>query len=396
LTQAYYNDGVHTRQFIYTNNADIVANVGPAGNYADPSTWLSKKYEGSALPAGSANAIMIDPAFKMPSTLRSNISYTRFFSDKFRATILGVYNVGFNDNYWVNANRTITGTNPVDGREITAAKVPALNNVIVFTNADWTSKYLAAQLDLTMKIGKDGLLNLTLTKAKGMGVTVYHAGGVFDDAEYVGADYYNRYKTHMSNSNQNGVGDKAVLVFASPQMRGWSIGFSLMAAKQRRFSILAGGNPNGSVDRDLAYIPTANELTIAETRVLANVAQEVKNVLNESAGQISGVYQGVYPWMYQTSASISKRFKIFDQYGVTLRADCFNLLNMISSTAGYYNSLNSVQDDYYGRYITLYNYVAPVTTPTPVAGRYTVNGGQGTYTRGGQPFSIQLGAKVDF
>jgi hypothetical protein len=339
---------------------------------------------------------MVDPDFKMPSTLRTNISYTYFFSDRFRATMMGCYNVGFNDNYWINANRVVTGINPVDGREITGAKVPALQNVVMFTNADWTSKYMAAQLDLTMKIGKDGLLNVSLTKAKGTGVTTYHAGGVFDDAEYVGADYYNRYKTHMSNSYQNGVGDKVVVVFASPQFAGWNLGFSLMAAKQRRFSITATGNPNGSVDRDLAYVPTANELTAAELRLIANVAQEVKDVLNQSPGQITGVYQGVYPWMYQTSASISKRFTIFEKYGVTVRADIFNLLNFISSTAGYYNNLNSVQDDYYGRYINLYNYVAPVAGPPAVPGRYSVNAGQGTYTRGGSPYSVQLGAKIDF
>jgi hypothetical protein len=302
---------------------------------------------------------------------------------------MACYNIGFNDNYWVNVNRKVDSIKGIDGREVTSAKVPALNNVVMFTNTDWTSRYMAAQLDLTMKIGKDGLLNVTLTKAKGTGVTVYHAGGVFDDAEYVGADYYNRYKTHMNNSYQNGVGDKVVVVFASPQYSGWSVGFSLMAAHQRRFSIITGGNPNLTTDRDLAYVPTAAELTSAENKLLANVAQEVRNVLTESSGQITGVYQGVYPWMYQTSASVSKRFKIFDQYGVTVRADFFNLLNLISPTAGYYANLNSTQDDYYGRYITLFNYSA-------AANRYTVNSGQGTYTRGGQPFSIQLGAKVDF
>jgi hypothetical protein len=395
ITQTYYNDGVHTRQFNYTNNADIVANVGAAGNYADPANWLSKKFEGQSLPAGSANTILVDPNFKMPSTLRTNISYTYFFSDRFRATIMGCYNVGFNDNYWINANRKVDSLNRVDGREMTSAKIPALQNVVMFTNADWTSKYMAAQLDLTMKIGKDGLLNVTLTKAKGTGVTTYHAGGVFDDAEYVGADYYNRYKTHMQNSHQNGVGDKVVVVFASPQFAGWNIGFSLMAAHQRRFSITTTGNPNTSTDRDLAYVPTAAELTAAENKLLANVAGEVRDVLVASSGQITGVYQGVYPWMYQTSASVSKRFKLLDQYGVTLRADFFNLLNMISSTAGYYSNLNSTQDDYYGRFVNLFNYTGP-TAANPTNYRYGVNSGQGTYTRGGSPFSIQLGAKVDF
>jgi Carboxypeptidase regulatory-like domain len=387
LTQTYYNDGVFTQQLNYTNTADIMKNVGSAGTYADPKSWISSRINpsGEKLPAGSSNVIMLDPNFKMPSAFRTNASYTRFFGDRIKATIAGFYNVGFNDNYWVNANRKVTGTNPVDGREITDVANTSIKNVVMFTNADWTSRYMSAQLDITAKIGKDGLLNVSFTKAKGTGVTTYHAGGVFDDAEYVGANYYDRYKSHYNNSNQNGVGDKIVLIFASPEVMGVNLGFSFMAAQQRRFSIITGGNPNNSTDRDLAYVPA---LTQEYRSALANVSQEVWDVLKASEGQITGVYQGVYPWMYQTSASLSKKFTV-KGVNATVRADFFNLLNMITSSAGYYKSLNSVQDDYYGRYITLFNYDS-------VNKKYTVNPNQGTYTRGGNPFSIQLGMKLDF
>jgi hypothetical protein len=387
LTQTYYNDGVYTQQLNYTNTADIMKNVGSAGTYADPKSWISSRINpsGEKLPAGSANVIMLDPAFKMPSAFRFNTSYTHFFGTRIKATAAAFYNIGYNDNYWVNANRKVTGLNPVDGREMTDVANTSIKNVVMFTNADWTSRYMSAQLDVTAKIGKDGLLNFSFTKALGTGVTVYHAGGVFDDAEYVGANYYDRYKTHYNNSYQNGVGDKLVLIFASPEVMGVNIGFSLMAAHQRRFSIITGGNPNNSTDRDLAYIPA---LTQEYRTPLANVAQEVWDVLRASEGQISGVYQGVYPWMYQTSASLSKKVS-FKGVNATVRADFFNLLNMFSSAAGYYKSLNSVQDDYYGRYITLFNYNATDK-------KYTVNPNQGTYTRGGTPYSIQLGVKLDF
>lgn len=388
ITQTFYNDGVFTQQLNYTTTADILKNVGPAGTYADPKSWISSRINpsGEKLPAGSSNVIMLDPDFKMPSAFRFNTSYTHFFGSKIKATLAGFYNVGFNDNYWINANRKVTGTLPIDGREIVGVANANLKNVVMFTNADWTSRYMSLQLDVTAKIGKDGLLNLSLTKARGTGVTVYHAGGVFDDAEYVGANYFDRYKMHANNSYQNGVGDKIVLIFASPEVMGVNLGFSLMAAHQRRFSIITGGNPNGATDRDLAYIP---DLTQEYKSALGNVAQEVWDVLRASEGQISGVYQGVYPWMYQTSASLSKKFTFKGGVNATVRADIFNLLNVFSRTAGYYKSLNSVQDDYYGRYITLFNYNATDK-------KYTVNPNQGTYTRGGQPFSIQLGAKLDF
>jgi Carboxypeptidase regulatory-like domain len=399
ITQTMYNDGVSTQQINYTNTADILKNVG-AGTFADPATWLSARINptGEKIPAGSSNVIMLDPKFKMPSTMRFNASYTHFFSDRLKATVTGFYNIGYNDNYWINANRKIVGTNPVDGRDVMGVANTAVKDVVVFTNADWTSEYLAAQLDVQARIGKDGMLSFSYTKATGSGVTTYHAGGVFDDAEYVGANYTDRYKTHFNNSNQNGVGDKVVLIFATPQIKGFNVGFSFIAAQQRRFSIVAGGNPNAATDRDLAYVPTSAELSAADKSVLANVAQEVKDVLKASEGQITGVYQGVYPWMYQTSASLSKRFSV-GKYGVTVRADIFNILNVFSSSAGYYKSLNSVQDDYYGRYITLYNYNAPkaaTATTAAVPANYSANANQGTYTRGGTPYSIQLGLKLDF
>jgi hypothetical protein len=62
---------------------------------------------------------------------------------------------------------------------------------------------------------------------------------------------------------------------------------------------------NGTNARDLAYVPELNQAMLTP---LANAAKEILDVLKASEGQITGVYQGVYPWMYQTSASLSKKF----------------------------------------------------------------------------------------
>jgi hypothetical protein len=387
ITQSYYNDGVSTKRVDYTTNAAIVANVG-AGNFTDPATWLSARINptGEKVPSNAANIIMIDPNFKMPTALRFNTSYTRFFGDRFKATVTGFYNIGFNDTYWVNANRRITGTNAVDGREIMGVANTAFADVLVHTNADWNSKYMAVQLDLYAKIGKDGLINFTYTKARGAGATTYHSGGTFDDAEYVGANYFDRFKGSFNNSYQNAVGDKVVLIVASPEMKGFTIGFNFMAAHQRRFNIVTTGNPNNATDRDLAYIPA---LTQEYRSPLANVAQEVMDVIEKSEGQITGVYQGVYPWLYQTSASLAKKFKI-GKYGATVRADVFNVLNLISPNAGYYKNINSSGDDFSaGRFINLFAWDAANS-------KYTVDKSQGNYIRGGSPYSIQFGLKVDF
>ncbi len=389
ITQTFYNDGVTTKRVDYTTNADIMTNVG-SGNFANPATWLSTRINptGDKVPSGAANIIMLDPNFKMPSAWRFNSSYTHFFGDRFKATITGYYNIGMNDTYWANANRKVVGTNPIDGREVLGVANTAVADVIIHTNADWNSKYMALQLDLSAKIGNGGLINFTYTKARGYGVTTYSAGGTFDDAEYVGKYYFNRYQDGFSNGYQNAVGDKLVLIAASPEYKGFTVGLSIMAAQQKRFNVVTTGNPNNAVDRDLAYIP-ANAASL-----LPNAAQEVLDVLKDSQGQITGVYQGVYPWMYQTSASISKKFKIAGKYNVTARADIFNLFNLMNSAAGYYKSINSSGDDYStGRFINLFKWNPATAT---AAGSYTADQTQGGYITGGSPYSIQLGLKMDF
>jgi hypothetical protein len=397
VTQSFYNDGVSTKRIDYVGNAAVMAGLG-AGNFADPKTWLSAKINptGEKVPNTAANVIMMDPNFKMPSTLRFNTSFTHFFSDRFKATLTGFYNIGFNDTYWVNANRKIVGNNPVDGREIMGVANTNFGNVTVHTNADWNSRYLALQLDLYAKLGKDGLINFTYTKAQGSGVTTYHSGGTFEDAEFVGANYFDRFKGSFNNSYQNAVGDKIVLIVATPTVKGFTLGFSFMAAHQRRFNIVTTGDPNATTDRDLAYIPA---LTQEYRTPLANVAQEVMDVIKTSEGQITGVNQGVYPWMHQTSMSLSKRFQ-FGKHGLTVRADLFNILNAISSNAGYYKNINSSGDDFSaGRFINLFNWNAAVpatTTTAAVPGYYSVDKTQGNYIRGGSPFSLQFGLKYDF
>jgi Carboxypeptidase regulatory-like domain len=387
ITQTYYNDGQTTKIVEYNTNAAIMTNLG-TGNFANPNTWLSTKVYpgGQAVPSNPAKVIMLDPNFKMPSALRFNSSFTHFFGDRFKATVTGFFNIGFNDTYWVNANRKIVGTNAVDGREVMGVANTNVGDVIIHSNADWNSYYTALQLDLSAKIGKDGLVNFTYTKARGTGVTNFHSGGTFEEAEFVGANYLDRYKTAYQNSYQNGVGDKVVLIFASPEVKGFNVGFSFIAAQQRRFSIVTTGNPNGTADRDLAYIPA---LTQEYRTGLTNVAQEVMDAVRTSEGQITGFNQGVYPWMYQTSASLSKKFK-FAGYDITARADIFNVLNVFSYTSGYYQNINMSGDDYSaGRFLNLFNWDS-------VNAKYTVDKTQGNNIRGGTPYNIQLGFKVAF
>ena len=386
-TLSYYNNGFTNQRITYRGD-DIMTNLG-TGHFVDQSTWLSAN---PPTGASVSDVLMLDPDFQLPTSWKASVSYNRFLTDRFKVGISGFYNRNWNDNYYENVNLAVVGNNPIDNREVYGPATDAVGAVRLFTNADWTSRYMAATIDLQAQLGKDGIFNVSYTKAKGLGGTVYNSGGSNEGAEFVASSSVSRFRD-LNNAIQNGTGDKFIATLATPTFNGFNVGFNIIAAQQRRFTIIASGDPNGTNDTDVAYIPNVNspdadpDLAAQYNSLLSSVAPEVRDVLDQYQGQISGINAGKQPWIYQTSASISKRFAIAGKYGATLRMDIFNVLNLINSRAGYYNQITTNQGEGLEQLLPLFNWNGS---------GYTVNPGFGQYSRQGQPYNIQLGLKFDF
>ena len=381
VTQSFNNNGFTHQNITFVGFDEINNNLG-TGVFADQSTWLSSK-DLSSLPPIASSITAVDADFEMPSAFKTSLSYNRFISDKIRFGVTGSYTQTYNDNYWQEVNVASNGINPVDGRELVTAADPNLSSVTLFTNANWSSQVMSLVFDITGQLGKDGLLYLAYTKAKALGGTNYNGGGQGAGLEFVSTDYINRFRTHEAAFG-NGVGDKFTFTLATPTFSGFNIGLSFIAAQQRRFTVTTGGNPNNGNDKDVAFIPT--ELAEKDP-ILASVAPEVRTVVDDYAGAISEINAGLQPWLYQTSASLSKRFEFVGKYGLTVRADIFNVLNLINNTAGYYNQVGTSSSENGEQSIQLFNWDGS---------NYNVNSGAGRYLRQGQPYQIQLGLKLDF
>lgn len=386
-TLSYYNNGFTNQRITYRGD-EIKDNLG-TGQFAEQASWLSANP-----PTGSSvsDILLIDPEFELPTTFKTSVSYNRFLTERFKVGISGFYNRNWNDNLYVDANLAATGNNPVDNRETYGTATGDVGAVRLFTNADWASRYAAVVFDAQAKIGKDGLFNVSYTKAQAFGGTVYNAGGSGEGVEFVASSNLNRFRD-LNNAVANGTGDKFIITFASPTFKGFNIGFNLITAQQRRFTIVASGDPNGANDTDVAYIPNINspgsDPALAEeyNKFLSGVAPEVRTVLDQYQGQISKINAGRQPWIYQTSASISKRFEFAEKYGATLRLDIFNVLNLINHRAGYYNQIATNGGEGLEQLLPLFNWNGT---------SYNVNQGFGQYVRQGQPYNIQLGLKFDF
>lgn len=381
VTLAFNNNGFTHQNITYTSYEEIMANLGN-GNFADQSTWLSNQ-DLNSIPKTASSITAVDADFEMPSALKASLSYNRFITDKIKFGITGAYTRSSNDNYWFDVNIASDGNNPVDGRELVTVADPSIGSVTLFTNANWSGQVMSLVFDVTGKLGKDGLLYFAYTKAKALGSTNYNGGGQGAGLEFAGSNFLQRFRTHES-ALSTGVGDKFTFTLASPTFSGFNIGFSILAAQQRRFTLTSGGNPNNGNDKDVAYIP----FDLAENDpTLAAVAPEVRAVIDASAGSISPINAGLQPWLYQTSASISKRIEFAGKYGFTVRADIFNVLNFLNSTAGYYNQVGVSSSENGEQAVQLFNWNGS---------EYNVNRGIGQYTRQGQPYNIQLGVKFDF
>lgn len=387
-TLSFYNNGF-TNQRITYNDEEIMDALG-TGHFVDKETWLSANPPtgGGAI----SDILMIDPEFQLPTTWKASVSYNRFLTDRIKVGLSGFYNRTWNDNLYVNANLTPVSNNPADNREVYGPASDAVGNVRLFTNADWTSRYVAATLDIQAQLGKDGLVNVSYTKSQGLGGTVYNSGGSNEGVEFVASSSISRFRD-LNNAIQNGSGDKFIATLASPTFQGFNFGFNVITAQQRRFTVVASGDPNGTNDTDVAYVPNINSpdadpaLAAQYNSLLSSVAPEVRTILDNYQGQISGINAGKQPWIYQTSASISKRFEIMEKYGAALRLDLFNVLNLINYRAGYYNQITTNSGEGLEQLLPLFNWTGD---------GYSVNPGFGQYARQGQPYNIQLGLKIDF
>ena len=389
----YTGDGVARQELTFTDTESILAATGD-GNYADQANWISTRINTGdyALGAGSVSSVnVVDPNFQMPEIWKTSLSFTKFLTPSIKIGLSGFYNLTWNQMYYQDAN--VSGSessNPVDGREVVSPITSDFGNVYVITNADYTARYGSLVFDFQANIGKDGLMSLSLSRSKSFGGTSYTAGG--DRSEFIANSYTNR-ALDRATSFASGAGDKIVFVFASPEFKGWNIGFNVIAARQRRFTLTTGGNPSSAGSTiDAAFIPsqtTYSGVTEADYQVLlASVAPEVRSILDSYQNGIAPVNAGLQPWLTQTSASISKRISIADKYGLTLRADIFNVLNLINHRAGYYRqvAVNNTRENT-EQVLQLFNWNGAT---------YDTESGVGRSRYEGQPYNIQFGIKVDF
>ncbi|MBS1665524.1 MAG: TonB-dependent receptor [Bacteroidetes bacterium] len=411
ITFAHIDNGVDFRQIdirqnvpqaqwsVYQNNFNAVPGVD---------------YYNSLTTKQPATVLAIDKHLKNPLTFKTNISYYHYFNSWFRMGANLYFDNTWDNFYMKDLNLKQTPdfvTN--EGREVyvpastlsntsSTSYIPILansrrssnfNQVRYFTNADWSSKFWGAVIEASAQIGRDGYFSLSYARGKATGTLPYDNGDPRNSNFSVASSYwtYNNYgKNYYSDVDQP---NKIVALFLSPTFYGFSISSSFQAYQANRFSAyvdkdIIGETNNGT---NLAYIwnpsdpSTPANIKTGLLSLLDKTSPEFRKYLTDNFGKFAPYNGGLMPWRTQWNLSVAYDLKLVKTHKLTLRADFFNVLNMLHYSWGGYNQI-----------INTNLYTVTGFDQATKSYIYSVNQNAGTRQKTATYYSVQFGARYSF
>ena len=350
---------------------------------------------------------------KVPTLYKANISYNRFFSDRFRMGATFSMALARNNYMYVDRNMVdnpvfrlaneadrgvyvpMSGINATNGAAdwTTGRKSKDVSRVLELVSEGKVNQY-ALVVDATARYYKDGQFTVSYTWNNTKDNTSYN-GNVANSATLnlmVADDPRNLQNMAYSDSHFR---NKVVLYGTLPSFYGVSFGVRYSGIGGTRYSVAVNGNVNGDFvnSNDLAFIfdPNNNNNSAAIREGIQGIMdnpeadKRFKEYLSGHLGQIAernGVENGFYGvWDIRAS----KKFNLFRTHAVEVSADIFNFANLLNKDWGVDHSLGKQNlttirgfNKETGQYI------------------YQVNPNAGVKGFSGNPYQIQLGVRYSF
>jgi hypothetical protein len=402
------------------NSGTIVGSIDVSGAAVPTPDFVSYRNDPSmtpGIPKGSSyistiNAVNKD--FQVPSIYKINLSYNRFFNDRFRAGVnllasKTVNNYAYYDRNIVDQPYFTLSNEANRGVFVPAATIPANGAT------DWTQgrkstelgrvlelqstgilNQVAVVVDASMKIGNDGYFSVSYTKNDTKDNSSFNCC-VANTSTFRPVVDDPRDQTMAYSDDQ--FADKLVLSGATPTIKGFQLGAILNGVGGTRYSFLVGGNKsiNGdfNLTNDLAFVfdptspsvPTAIKTGIQGLLDNPDVVESVKTYIRDNIGKVAARNGGVNPFYYTVDLRLTKDIRILKKQNIAFSADFFNFMNMLDKTQGVsYNQGNINLVSMTGFDQTTKNYTYGVET----------GAGRKLNSAGGTPWRIQLGLRYSF
>jgi len=352
---------------------------------------------------------------KVPTIYKANISYTKFFNDKFKTSLSAYMTLGRNNYTYIDRNMVADPFFSLVNEDNRGVFVPAssipdngqpdwqegkisnkLGRVLELTSLGKINQY-AVVFDATYNYFKDGVINVSYTWNDAKDNTSFN-GNVANSATLSQPVVDDPRNLNTLTYSDNQFRHKVVVYGSLPTFYGVKVGVRYSGIGGTRFSLLSGVNNNGDFvtsSNDLAYVfDYKNNITPENIRTgiwgildNPNASQSMKDFLISSAGKIATRNGGENGFFGTIDLRVSKELKFYKTHGIELSAEIFNFANMLNKDRGVTKVLGN--QSLYG---------LPKTgafNQTTQEFSYMVNN-IGAVNYSGNPFQVQLGVRYSF
>jgi hypothetical protein len=350
---------------------------------------------------------------RIPVVYKANVSYSHFFSDRFKMGITAFMTLARNNYMYVDRNMvdqpifrlanegnrgvyvpsgridTLNGaTNWMDGRK--SNKVGR----VLELNSEGKVNQFAFVVDGTYRYFRDGEISFSYTWNDAKDNTSYN-GDVANTAtlSLMVKDDPRDLRTMSYSDNQ--FRHKVVFYGTLPSFWGFNIGVRYSGIGGTRYSLAVGGNVNGDFvnSNDLAYVFDVKDASVPEkTRkgiqsILDNpqASESVKDYIRKSSGKVAERNGGVNGFYGIWDMRIANKIKIHKSQFIELSADFFNIANLIKKEWGTIETLGKQNIYSLGGFDN-----------KALAYKYNVNVNSGVILPSGNPWQIQFGIRYGF
>jgi hypothetical protein len=137
---------------------------------------------------------------------------------------------------------------------------------------------------------------------------------------------------------------KVTLVATSDLPLGFQLGLTYFGMSGEAYTYVSQGDPNadgfsipGVISNDVVYVPKdAGDITLADPAAFPALDSLIRSqpCLSSQRGRLMERNSCRDPWVHETSARVSKRFRLSDRRSFEVTADLFNVLSFLDSDWG--------------------------------------------------------------
>ncbi len=381
------------------------------GYRKDPSTAPGKElFDKGAEKSITINANNKDA--KVPTIYKANLSYTHYFSDRFKLGVSGYMTLARHNYLYIDKNMVDDPYFRIAAEGNRGVYVPA-NTISAKGDANWMNGRKTTELGRVLELNtigkvnqfafvidgswryyKDGFLSFSYTWNSVKDNNSYN-GDVANTSTLRKMVVDDPRDMSVMNYSNNQFRHKVVFYATAPTFWGVTVGLRFSGIGGTRYSMIVNGNVNGDfvASNDLAYVYDPNDAKTPQylkegiQSILNNpkVPGSVKDYMRRSFGKVAERNGGVNGFYGTFDLHLEKSFKLYRTHSLDLSVDLFNVANLLNKDWGVGKQLSNV---------SIYSIKGFDQTKKEYV--YQVNPNPGVSVYNGTPYQFQIGLRYKF